>query len=213
MSSVHYDNSSFYNHQAVDLHQKWLREKSVSDLVPFMDSLIHGGRVLDLGCGTGLDLAWLSKAGFKGVGIDSSSKLVEAAKTIHAQSGVEIIEKNFLMMTLSEAEYDGVWANLSFPELPAESLQRLLAICFKGVKQGGVLGAVLYEGLGSYEEAVMCPTAIPNRMAMLIRKIHLYSEQAICSMFEQTGFQVLKIGRQKGANDSVTRMMILAERV
>jgi len=213
MSTTFSDNSSFYNHQASDLHSKWLREKSVSDLVPFIEMLEPGARVLDLGCGTGLDLAWLSKAGFVGIGVDSSSCMVEAARAIHSQSGVEIQEKNFLFMSHGEGEFGGVWANLSFSELPAETLQRLLAICFKGVKVGGVLGAVLYEGVGSYEEAVMCPTTTADRAAMMTRKIHLYNEKAICSMFEQTGFQVERVGRQKGPNDSVTKLMILAKRI
>ncbi len=213
MSTIPYDNTSFYNLQATDLHQKWLREKSISDLVPFMEMLDPGARILDLGCGTGLDLAWIAKSGFEGVGVDSSSCMVKAAREIHEHSGVQIHEKNFLFMSLAEGEFGGVWANLSFPEFPPENLQRLLAICFKGVKAGGVLGAVLYEGVGSYEEAVICPTALNDRSAMLTRKIHLYTEQAICSLLDQTGFQVVRVGRNKGPSDSVTKMMLIAKRV
>ncbi len=168
-----------------------------------MELLERGARVLDLGCGNGIDLAWLSKAGFDGEGIDSSSEMVSIAKTIHANSGVEIQEKNFLFLTLPEAELDGVWSNLSLSELAPEVMQRMLAICFKGVKVGGVFGAVLYEGTGSFDEGMDGPH----------RKIYLYSEKALCSMFEQTGFQVIKVGRKTDANDPQAKILILAKRV
>jgi ubiquinone/menaquinone biosynthesis C-methylase UbiE len=213
MSSIPNDNTSFYNLQAADLHQKWLREKSISDLLPFIEMLEPGARVLDLGCGTGLDLVWLAKSGFQGVGVDCSSGMVEAAKNIHEHSGIQIQEKNFLLMSLAEGEFGGMWANLSFPEFPPENLQRLLAICFKGMKSGGILGAVLFEGVGSYEEAVICQTALSDRTAMLTRKIYLYSEKAISSLLDQTGFQIVRVGRNKGPNDSVTRLMVIAKRI
>ncbi len=187
-----------------------------------MELLDRGARVLDLGCGNGMDLAWLSKAGFEGVGIDSSSSLVAAARAIHAQSGVEILEKNFLFLSLEEASYDGVWANLSFCELAPEVLQRLLAICFKGVRVGGVLGAVLYEGTGSFEEGGNGLDSTVAGVVSPTRKIHLYTEKALCSMFEQTGFQVLRVGRKADASAgdsrasgsiSMPKILILAKRV
>ena len=168
-----------------------------------MELLDPGARVLDLGCGRGMDLAWLSKEGFQGVGIDSSAVMVKIASEIHARSGVEIREKNFLFLSLESDSFDGVWANLSFPYLAPEELQRLLAICFKGVKVGGVLGAVMIEGVGNFEEEVEGK----------IRKVYRYSEKALCSMFEQTGFHIKKIGRKQNAYDQFSKMLMIAERV
>jgi SAM-dependent methyltransferase len=205
------DHSPYYNLQARDFHQKWLKEKSPADLLPFIEMLEPGARVLDLGCGNGLDLAWLYKAGFSGVGIESSSELAAAASAVHASTGVVIEEKNFLFLSLKEAEYGGVWANLSFSELPAETLQRLLAICFKGVKVGGVIGAVLYEGTGSFEEAAIMSEAV-DMQKLPTRKIHLYSEKALCSMFDQTGFQVERVGRKTDSNGA-NQILILAKRI
>lgn len=195
--------NNYYDYHSSKLHHQWLQEKTPADLLPFMELLDRGARVLDLGCGSGIDLAILSSEGFKGMGVDSSNAMVEAARKIHVHSGVEIQEKNFLFLTLPEGELDGVWANLSFNELAPEVLQRLLAICFKGVRVGGVIGAILYEGAGTVEEGMEGP----------IRKLHLYTEKALCSMFEQTGFQVKKIGRKPGVYDQFSKILILAERV
>jgi len=205
------DHSSYYNLQARDLHQKWLKEKSPADLLPFIEMLEPGARVLDLGCGNGLDLAWLCKAGFSGVGVESSSELADSARAVHASSGVVIEERNFMFLNLKESEFGGVWANLSFSELPAETLQRLLAICFKGVKIGGAIGAVLYEGAGSFEEVAVTAVSVGSQK-LPTRKIHLYSEKALCSMFDQTGFQVERVGRKKDSSGA-NQILILAKRV
>ena len=167
-----------------------------------MELLAPGARVLDLGCGKGIDLACLVQAGFQGVGVDSSPVMVQEARAIHMRSGVEILEKNFLFLSLEDASYDGVWANLSFPYLAPEELQRLLAICFKGVKVGGILGAVLYEGAGSFEMT-----------DGQTQKIYRYSEKALCSMFEQTGFQVKKIGRKQDVHGQLPKILMIAERI
>ncbi len=212
MNTSFRDHSAYYDSQARALHQKWLREKSPSDLLPFIEMLEPGARVLDLGGGNGLDLAWLTKAGFQGVGVEASAELAAAARAVHAQSGVEIREKNFLFMNLAEGEFGGVWANLSFSELPAETLQRLLAICFKGVKVGGVLGAILFEGTGSFEEAAIVPSGASVMEKLPTRITHLYSEKALCSMFDQTGFQVERVGRKKSV-DGQDQILILAKRV
>ena len=200
--------NNYYDFHSSHLHSQWLREKTPSDVLPFMESLEQGARVLDLGCGNGIDLAWLSKAGYTGVGIDSSDEMVKIAKLIHTQSGVEIQQKNFLFLNIVEFEFDGVWANLSFPHLAPEELQRLLAICFKGVKVGGYIGAVLYEGQGKFEDR-----GFGESLEGPSRFLHLYSEKQLCSMFEQTGFQVKKIGRKQDAHDRLSKILILGQRI
>ena len=174
-----------------------------SDLLPFIELLERGAQVLDLGCGQGMDLAYLCESGFECSGIDSSPLMVTAARALHARSGVEISEKNFLFLTLDESSLDGVWSNLSFCELTPEALQRLLAICFKGVRVGGVMGAVLYEGSGNVDAMI----------DGVQKKIHLFTEKALCSMFEQTGFQVIKVGRKTDSKNPLAKILILAKRV
>ena len=203
---------NYYDFHAKHLHEKSLKEKTPSDLLPFLEELKQGSRVLDLGCGNGIDLTWLTKAGHACVGIDSSAEMVAIARAIHSQSGAEIQQKNFLFLSFVESEFDGVWANLSFPHLAPEELQRLLAICFKAVKVGGVLGAVLYEGKGSFEDRANVPAGAQSFEGPS-RKIHLYAEKQLCSMFEQTGFQVKKIGRKQDAHDRLSKILILAERI
>lgn len=171
--------------------------------MPFIEMLEPGARILDLGCGNGIDLVWITKAGFQGTGMDASRAMVERARGIHALSGVEIIHRNFLFLDFPLGRWDAVWSNLSLCEIPPEALQRVLAICFKGMNVGSIMGAVMLEGSGSFEEGTDQAT----------RRIYQYSEKALCSLFEQTGFQVKKIGRKQGASGQSQKMLILAERI
>ena len=42
-----------------------------------------GGLCLDVGCGSGRDLAWLASVGFETLGIDASENLLKQAKALH----------------------------------------------------------------------------------------------------------------------------------
>ena len=97
--------------------------------------------------------------------------------------GAEVLHQNFLFLTLKEKDWDGVWVNRAFNMMGPEAVQRMVAICFKGLKQGGVLGVIVQgRGLGflRIEKTIVTESS---------REIHLYGENQLCSMFEQTGFQ------------------------
>lgn len=196
------DSIRYYDHHAPRLHSNWLKEKSPADLVPFLECLKQSSRVLDLGCGTGMDLTWIQKAGHQGVGVEGSSPMIEIAKAMNPN--LELLQKNLLFLSLKENEFDGIWANQVFQHFPAEQVQRMIATCFRGLKPGGVLGLVISEGSGSFEDR-------DGDLSGPSRSIYLYSEKAICSMLEQTGFQIKKIGRK--TMSSGPQMLVLASRI
>lgn len=196
------DSVRYYDHHAPRLHSTWLKEKNPAELLPFLEAFDKNSRILDLGCGTGMDLTWIEKAGHQGVGVEGSATMIEIARAMNP--GLELIQKNLLFLSLKENEFDGVWANQVFQHFPAEQVQRMIATCFRGLKPGGVLGLVVFEGGGSFEDREGDLTG-PSR------SVYLYSEKALCSMVEQTGFQIKKIGRKQSA--SGPQILILASRV
>jgi SAM-dependent methyltransferase len=199
------DSVSYYNHHALRLSKLWLQEKNVADLLPFLEELKPDSRVLDLGCGAGLDVLYLNRAGHTAVGLDSSPKLVEMARAQNPSA--EIWEKNFLFLSLKEAEWDAIWSNGSFHHYEGEVLQRVVATCFKGLKPGGTIGIVLFEGDENFEDRegdLMGPA----------RNIRPYTEKQICSMLEQTGFKIKRVGRKPvDAINSLPRMLVLASKI
>ena len=199
------DSVSYYNHHALRLAKEALQIKNPSDLLPFLEELKQGSRVIDLGCGAGMDLLYLKRAGHTGMGIDFSTKFVEIAKA--QNPGLEILEKNFLFLSLKENEWDGVWANESLHHYEPEAIQRVAAACFKGLKSGGTFGLVIFEGTESFEDR-------DEDLSGPARTIHPLTEKAICSMLEQTGFKIKRVGRKPAdAYTSHPRLLIIASRV
>lgn len=200
------DSIKYYDHHAARLSAIWLKEKKVGDLVPFLEELKPNSRVLDLGCGIGMDLAWIQKAGHIGVGVEGSSEMVTRAHQLYPH--LEVLNKNLLFLSLKEAEFDGVWVNQTFQHFPSEQVQRMIATCFRGLKPGGVMGLVVSEGSGSFEDRegdLLGPS----------RSVYLYTEKALSSMVEQTGFVIKKIGRknQDASWSYGPQILVLAVRV
>ena len=196
---------NYYNHHANRLDAEWVRSKNSGELTPFLAELEPNSRVLDLGCGTGIDLMQIQAAGHRGVGIDASLEMTELARA--RNPGAEILHKNYLLLSLKDAEFDGVWVNQSFAHLSPEEVQRVAAVCFKGLKPGGNLGLVIFEGVGTFEDR-------EGDLSGPSRWIHLFTEKQICSMLEQTGYQISKVGRQAPIDsDCAGKLLILAKRI
>ena len=199
------DSSPYYEHHALNSLGRSELAPDRSELIPFLLEVKTNGRILDLGCGLGMDLELMHRSGHQAVGVEISPKLAELARTRNA--GVEILEKNFLFLSLKDSEFDGIWANRSLHHFEAEAVQRVIATAFKGLKSGGVLGVVVYEGSESFQDC-------GNDHLSPTRWIHPFSENALCSMIEQTGFKILKIGKQKQvAPHPLPSMLILARKV
>ncbi len=74
----------YYNANAKDLAERY--EAAPSSLAPhFASAFTPGGRVLDIGCGSGRDLAELHKLGFQPYGLDGTSELVGLAQSLHPE--------------------------------------------------------------------------------------------------------------------------------
>ena len=200
------DSVLYYQHHARKLAERDLRVKNPSELLPFLEMLEPGTSVLDLGCGSGVDLLYIRRAGFEGSGLEASSELASIARI--QNPGAEILEKNFLFLTLKESTLGGV-ANHALDHLEPEMVQRVIAVLFRGLKTSGALGLVVYEGTESYQDRDLDLSG-PSRF------IHPYSEHAISSMVEQTGFKIKKIGRQPARPEqghALPSLLVLANKI
>jgi SAM-dependent methyltransferase len=75
---------AYYTANAQYLAQRY--ESAPSALAPyFPSSFVPGGRVLDIGCGSGRDLAELHKLGFESYGLDGTTELLDLAQSIHPE--------------------------------------------------------------------------------------------------------------------------------
>lgn len=111
-------------------------------------ALPRGGRVLDVGCGTGRNFPFLEESvGASGrvVGLDLSDSMLAAARALAARNGwtnVSLVQGDAARLDVGEGGFDGVLSTLAFSVIPdwLTALRR----CREVLKPGGAL--VLCDG-------------------------------------------------------------------
>ncbi len=95
-------------------------------------------RILDFGCGPGRDLKYLRSLGHHAVGLDGCPTFCRMARE---HSGCEVLQQDFLALSLPAAFFDGVFANASLFHVPSRELPGVLG----GLRDALTLGGVLFS--------------------------------------------------------------------
>lgn len=75
----------------------------------FIESFPSGGRILDIGCGSGRDLAQLHKQGFQPYGVDGTEEFVQLAQILHPELKGRVVQGLLPdLPTPFDGEFDGV---------------------------------------------------------------------------------------------------------
>ncbi len=178
---------------------KKLVEKTYNKLAPVYDNFLGGvneiikilpkylkhGKILDIGCGTGEDLKFLSKFGFELYGIDLSEKMVEIAKKKVRNAKIFRLDVREVDKLFPNDYFDCVLAMYSIVHLPKKEVKEVLRKIKKILKKDGllVLGMLLGEG----EKTVQ----VPFRKELKYF-VSLFKENEIISILSNLGFIILK---------------------
>ena len=92
--------------------------------------------ILDFGCGPGRDLAYFRSLGHEAVGLDGCASFCAMARK---HSGCEVLQQDFLALSLPAARFDVVFANASLFHVPSAELPRVLGELRDALKPRGVL--------------------------------------------------------------------------
>lgn len=122
------------------------RRKPSRFLKQFAAALPAGGCVLDYGCGTGEEMAWLRAQGFRVEGVDGTLEFLLAAR--RRCPGARILHARFETVSLPRNRYDGIWCNAALIHVPPPELARQLEKLKSALRPGGLLGLTLAWGRG-----------------------------------------------------------------
>jgi SAM-dependent methyltransferase len=116
----------------------------------FLAALPAGARILELGCGNGMDAQYMLAQGFDVDATDGTPELVaEAQKRIGERARIMRFEE-----LDAEAAYDGVWACASLLHVPAADLPDILLRIHRATRPGGVFVASFKAGTGDGRDAM-----------------------------------------------------------
>ena len=148
----------------------------------------NGGRkILDLGCGSGIQSKKLSRAGLKVTGFDLSQRMINQAKKRAPKA--KFIAGDMTKMDFPEESLDGVFAQASLLHIPKKLIPKVLKSIHKILKTNGVLYLALKEGIG--EKVVE-----EERLGRVVRRFFsFFTKEEIEDYLQGIGFKVLEIKR------------------
>lgn len=99
----------------------------------FLEILPPGGRILDLGCGGGIDSREMIRQGFDVLPVDGSAAVARKAEAV---IGKPVVVRTFEELRF-EGAFDAVWASASLIHVPRPSLALILGKLRHALKPGG----------------------------------------------------------------------------
>lgn len=133
---------NYYDEQALEFAENTFNIDMSNIYKPFLEHILQGGKILDVGCGSGRDALYFKNSGFIVDAFDYSESLVKLAKD---KTGLDIQCKSFYELDAVN-EYDGIWACASLlhceRSLLIEVMQKIIdalkvnGICYASFKYG-----------------------------------------------------------------------------
>lgn len=133
----------FYNQHATEYFAETVDVDLKEQRDVFLTVLPLGGRIMDLGCGSGRDSRYFLDKGFAVDALDASKELCKLAQQF---TGIAV-----QCRTIQEWEpkktYDGIWACASLLHLERKELHTFFKNCHRFLKKDGVLFVSAKEGV------------------------------------------------------------------
>lgn len=160
-----------------------------------MDCIPHSGRILDLGCGTGLFLSAYERRGGIGIGLDLSRGMVMRAQS--RCHGSDVTMGNAEVLPFRDECFDAVTSLLAFSYV--RKPEDMLSEAFRVLRPGGVI-AICTLGRNLFTSGL--PAIYSMAEAMKVRRIGMgsfgeryYDEREMQGLLEDAGFDEVQIRR------------------
>lgn len=129
--------TSNYYDRCVDEYAQFADSHDSESLIgSFLDGLLPGATVLDVGCGSGRDLEHLKYRGFRGFGVDRSWQLASRAQCTRAGS---VSQADMTNLPIGSGSVDAVIAIASIHHLPPAMQRVAVSEIARVLVEGGSL--------------------------------------------------------------------------
>jgi ubiquinone/menaquinone biosynthesis C-methylase UbiE len=110
----------------------------------FIQRLPAGSKILDCGCGPGMDTERFSHLGYNVTAIDLSERFVRLTKERVQTATVKKMDMRYL--EFPQASFDGLWASFSLLHIRASDIDQTLAGFRAVLRPNGLLFAAVHRG-------------------------------------------------------------------
>ena len=124
----------YYNKNSEEYFNSTLNVDMTNTYKPFLKLVPKGGKILDLGCGSGRDSMNFMKLGYEVTAVDGAKELAKKASVL---LGNEVIVSTFEELELKE-KFHGIWACASLLHIKREDLKTVLNNLYNNLEDNGV---------------------------------------------------------------------------
>jgi SAM-dependent methyltransferase len=151
----------------------------------FRELLRAGARVLDLGCGPGLDARELEARGLRVTGLDLTRAMIDVAQR---RSGIRnLAQGDSRRLPFARASFDGVWASASLLHLPKRQVDGALAEVRRVLVPSGIFYSAMKAG---DHDGVMQP--VPGHPVTSKRYFAHYRPSEWTTRLTDSGFEIVE---------------------
>jgi|SRR3989344_318544 len=155
-----------------------------------------GFRVLDLGCGSGVQSKQLLEEGLEVVGLDLSQKMIEEAEK--KISKAKFIVGDMTKMPFTSTSFDGIYARASLLHVPKELMPKALESILKILKSKGILYLAVKKGEG---EGEVKEEKYGKRVK---RFFSFFGEEEMGKLLDKAGFKIIDMSSEVKVKGSKT---------
>ena len=140
----------YYNSHAGEYYDRTLAVELDELYGEFLEYVPSGGRIMDLGCGSGRDVKWFRDHGYEAFGLDASEELVNFARErLQLPVAVGKIEE-----WIADEPYDGIWCCASMMHLDEKCIEQFFSNLSHNLKPDGILYMSVKSGIDTgFDEA------------------------------------------------------------
>ncbi len=181
--------SQTYNKVATSYHSEHAGKLVSQDQLEEFTKLVNPpAQVLDIGCGPGFDMKYLSQK-YSVTGLDISSKFIDIAR--YENPGSDIYLGDIVSFDIGTSKYKGIWARDSIHHISDKDLDSVFQKIADALVDEGIFYILVREGEGEVTETEK------KDYSTIERFYHLFSAEELTNRAEKAGLKVVKIDHTK----------------
>jgi len=141
---IHIEETYDYGSKEYGDHFKTPHEFIEPERQQFIQRLPAGSKILDCGCGPGMDTERFSSLGYNVTAIDLSERFVKLTKERVRTTTVKKMDMRYL--EFPDASFDGLWASFSLLHIRASDIEQTLSRFKAVLRPNGVLFTAVHRG-------------------------------------------------------------------
>ena len=133
----------YYNSNAAQYFSSTVNVDMSECCERFLKYVVPGGRIIDIGAGSGRDIKYFKDRGYAVEGIDASEEMCRLAADY---SGAEV-SCDSIQDWHPQKKYDGIWANASLLHLSLPEIEKFVCQISRCLNSGGVFYMSMKQGI------------------------------------------------------------------